>query len=167
MSNRSIHTSGRLPNSRHVNTVSTEPTQNDSNNSSDDEYVYTLGHEPGTVRVPETSVEINGVAVKVMIDTGASTDIIDEAAFQKIDLTRPTLLEEDTCRIFAYGSKSSLAVLGKFNDNIRAQGKQITSTIHVLQGTHGSLLSFNTDSKLGLIDIKVSSIATESNLVNQ
>ena len=108
----------RVPNRRHVNTVLASPTRDEDDSSSDDEYVYTLGHEPGTVRVPETNVEINGVKMKMMIDTGASTDIIDEAAFRKIDQTRPIQLEEDTCRIFAYGSQSRLTALGKFNASI-------------------------------------------------
>lgn len=43
--------------------------------------MYTLGLKTGTMRVPETNVEINGVTVKVMTDTDASTDITDEEAF--------------------------------------------------------------------------------------
>ena len=41
------------------------------------------------------------------------------------------------------------------------------TTFHVLQGKHGSLLSFATASKLGLVDVKVNSVATESNLIEQ
>ena len=119
------------------------------------------------MRVPETNVEIDGVKMKMMIDTGASTDIIDEIAFEKIKQTRATQLEEDTCRIFAYGSQSRLAVLGKFDANIRANGKQIMTTVHVLERKHGSLLSFATASKLGLVDVKVNNVATDSSLIEQ
>ena len=143
------------------------PIEDDNDSSSDDEYIYTLGHQPGTVRVPETNVEINGVMMKMMIDTGASTDIIDETAFTTIQQTRTIQVEEDTCRIFAYGSQSRLTALGKFNANIQASGKQATTTIHVLEGTHGSLMSFATASKLGLVDVKVNSVATDSNLIEQ
>ena len=44
--------------------------------------------------------------MKVMIDTGASTNILDEAAFPKFNGTQPVTLEEDTCRIFEYESQS-------------------------------------------------------------
>ena len=98
----------RPPNRRHVNTVTGASVQNETDSSSDEEYVYTLG--PKT-RVPETNVQISGVTVKMMIDTGASTDIIDEEAFQTICQHQATQLEEDTCRIFAYGSQSRLTSL--------------------------------------------------------
>ena len=72
----------RAPNrSAQVNTVSTTLAQDEQESSSDDEYIYTLGHKPGKMQVPETNVEINGIKMKIMIDTGASTDIIDETAF--------------------------------------------------------------------------------------
>ena len=124
----------RPPSRRHVNTTLI---QDKTDSSSGEEYVYTLG--PKT-RVPETEVEINGVTLRMMIDTGASTDIIDhEEAFQTICQSQATQLEEDTCRIFAYGSQSRLTALGKFDANIVANGKRATTMIHVLQGTHGSL----------------------------
>ena len=41
------------------------------------------------------------------------------------------------------------------------------STIHVLQGTHGSLLSFATPSKLVLVDVKVRNVRTDTNLIKQ
>ena len=78
--------------------------------SSDEEYVYTLG--PKT-RVPETNVEISGVTVKMMIDTGAFTDIINKEAFTMICRSQATQNEEDTCRIFMYGSQSRLTAFGK------------------------------------------------------
>ena len=89
----------RAPNRRRVNTVSAEPIQDEDDSSSDEEYVYTLGHKPGMMRVPETNVEIDGVTMKMMIDTGASTDIIDETAFEKIKRTCATQLEKDTCHV--------------------------------------------------------------------
>ena len=152
-----------------VNYVSTAPEEENEKeeSSSDDEYIFTLGHEPGKTRVPETNVEINGVEMKMMIDTGASTDIMDEAAFQKIKQAQLIKLTEDRCRIFAYGSQSRLSVLGKFDAIIRANGKQVSSTVHVLQGTHGSLLSYATASELGLVDIKINNIMSCSSLIEQ
>lgn len=147
-----------------VNLVSTAP---EEETSSDDEYIFTLGQEPAKTRVPEINVEINGVVMRMMIDTGASTDIMDEAAFQKITQTQPIQLTEDRCRIFAYGSQSQLCVLGKFDANIKANGKQVLSTVHVLQGTHGSLLSFATASKLDLVDVKINKVTSCSNLIEQ
>ena len=58
-------------------------------------------------------------------------------------------------------------MLGKFDAIIRANGKQVSSTIHVLQGTHGSLLSYATASELGLVDIKINNITSCSSLIEQ
>ena len=82
-----------------VNYVSTAPEKENEKeeSSSDDEYIFTLGHEPDKTRVPETNVEINGVEMKMMIDTGTSTDIMDEAAFQKIKQTQLIKLTEGRC----------------------------------------------------------------------
>ena len=115
------------------------------------------------IRVPETNVEINGVTMKIMIDTGASSDIIDEAAFQMLNQSKPTHLDKDTCCIFACGSLSHLTSPAKFEAIIQ----QTTSTIHVLQGEHGSQLSFVTASKLGLVDVKVNTVVTDRSLIDQ
>ena len=55
--------------------------------------------------MPEIHVEINGVGMKMTINTGESTDIVDEAAFQKIKQTQAIKPTEDRCRIIAYGSQ--------------------------------------------------------------
>ena len=51
----------------------------------------------------------------MMIDTRASTDIVDKAAFQKMKQKQPI---EDTCQVIAYGSRSQFSVLGKLDANI-------------------------------------------------
>ena len=47
--------------------------------------------------MPETTVEINGVGMKMMVDTGESTDLMDKRAFQKIKQTQPIKLTEVRC----------------------------------------------------------------------
>ena len=59
----------RRPDVSYVSTAPEEENEKEES-SSDDEYIFTLGHEPGKTRVPETNVEINGVEMKMMIDTG-------------------------------------------------------------------------------------------------
>ena len=70
--------------------------------SSDEEYLYTLGKQSGKLPVPETTVGVNGVLVKMMVDTGASTDILDEETFSKIAKSTKIELKEASARIFAY-----------------------------------------------------------------
>ena len=51
-----------------------------SESESDDKYVFAISALPGS-SAPMADVEINGCKVKVLIDTGASADVIDETAF--------------------------------------------------------------------------------------
>ena len=135
-------------------------TTNDSTgNESDDEYVFTSSALPGS-SVPTADVEINGCKVKVLIDTGASADVIDEAAFAIIQGQQQTHLEQDGSKILAYGAQSQLTVVGKFKATVSANGTKTSSTFHVLKGNHGSLLSYGTTHVLNLVDIKVHNIAT-------
>ena len=85
----------------------------------------------------------------MIVDTGASTDILDEDAFDKVNHLKKIELQTPTKRLFAYGSESQLKVLGKFKANIEFKEHRRTSTIHVLQGNHGSLLSYDTAVNLG------------------
>ena len=55
----------------------------------------------------------------------------------------------------------------KFAAEIAVNGKRATSTIHVLQGTHGCLLSFATASKLSLVNVNVRNATTDLNLIER
>ena len=121
--------------------------------SSEEEYVYTLGDNTG--KVPEVMVKINGVPIKVTIDTGASINIIDESALMTINKRKQVTLRNSSTRICAYGSQSCLKVLGQFDAQVQTKDSSINATIHVLQGTNGSLMSYITARELGLIKVNV------------
>ena len=68
-----------------INYISTAHEQEkDDESSSNDEYIPRLGRNQAKQEYLKPNVEINGVEMKTMIDMGASTDITDEAAIQKI-----------------------------------------------------------------------------------
>ena len=46
--------------------------------SSDDEYLYTMNYGSNVPKTPKASVEIDKVEVEMIVDTGATTDILDE-----------------------------------------------------------------------------------------
>ena len=116
--------------------------------SSDDEYLYILGQDKTT---PTVSLKIDDTIVEMIVDTGASMDILDEATFEKVNYLKHIELQPPTKRLFAYGSESQLKVLGKFEATIEFKGRCHTSTIHVLKGNHGSLLSYKTAADLGVV----------------
>ena len=67
-------------------------------------------------------VQVNGKAVEMMIDTGASVNLLDEATFHRIDCGNK-LLEH------AHSKSSS---------------NSTTTQLHVVKGNMGNLLSYNT-----------------------
>ena len=117
-------------------------------------YLFTLGNTASGAKTPV-------IPVPMMIDTGASTDIIDESSFSDIQRNGEIELLRSTKRIFAYGSDSQLHVLGQFTADICIGTKHVQSTIHVIRGNHGSLLSYKTACDLGIIDVKVNQIQTQ------
>ena len=116
------------------------------------------------MKVPVTNVEVNGVSITMMTDTGASTDIIDEPTYQLIKQGTPLTVEPDSCH--AYGSKSQLEAIGKCTINIKAKSNQKDTTFHIFKGAHGSLLSYSIATRdLGLVNIDLNHTATLSNII--
>ena len=100
--------------------------------SSDDEYLYTMGQDK-LHKVPKVKVKINDVEVEMIVDTGASTDVIDEVTFRCINHHNNVILQPTIKRLFAYGS-SQLSVLGQFTADIVFQHSRATVPICIIQG---------------------------------
>ena len=93
--------------------TSTEP----ADSSSEEDYVYSV-NKINSVSCPkelETSVTLNDSAeIKMMIDTGAFVNTLDEENFELARKRAKNLkLEKSKERIFAYGSKTPIPLLGK------------------------------------------------------
>ena len=121
--------------------------------TSDDEFLFTLAST--STKTPIVKVKINDQPVKMLLDTGASTDILDKATYDKLSAVKPIALTKSPVNIFAYGSQSPLPVVGKFDATIESKRNISVSTIYVLEGSAGSLLSYNTANDLGLIKLSV------------
>ena len=84
----------QLPNRRFVRF------QDQSSPSSDDEYLYTLDQDSAmNSKTPLVNVKVNGVPIEMIVDTGASTDILDEDSFTKIMQCQTIELQPPTKRI--------------------------------------------------------------------
>ena len=131
-----------------VNQVTSEPI--DCDTSSDDEYLYVLNQDTRGSKIPKM---ISEIPVGMVINTGASIDILDETAYLKVYYSGKITLQPSTKRLFAYGSKSQLHVIGSFESIIRFRNYHTVSTLHVLEGSHRSLLSYSATVHLGILDI--------------
>ena len=147
------------PNSHIHQVVSSEPHQ--KSDSSSDEYLYTLGDTANTT-APKVDVKLNGINISMIIDTGASTDIIDEKDFEVNQInnleTNNLELQPSTRCIFAYGADSHVTVIVQFVTSIEKDMLSVQTMIHVIQEKNGSLLSYRTACNLGLIHVNVKDI---------
>ena len=123
--------------------------------SSEDEYeyAYTINYIESK-KPPMCQVQVNGKAVEMMIDTGASVNLLDEATFHRIDCGNK-LLEHAHSKIYSYGFDTPLLLLGTLSTTIKSSSNSTTTQLHVVKGNMGNLPSYNTAQKLGLITISV------------
>jgi hypothetical protein len=89
----------------------------------------------------------------VQVDSGADVNIIDEKTFNHVK-SRVKLLKCNT-RLYTYGSRSPLPLVGKFKATLSNSEKYDVADIYVVQGTHnaGSLLGSGSATTLGILRI--------------
>ena len=63
--------------------MASTPAKPDS--SSDDKYLCVMSRDTSALKYPTVSVIINEIPVNMIIDTGASTDILDETASTTVE----------------------------------------------------------------------------------
>ena len=121
--------------------------------SSDDEYVFTLGASRG--RCHDVSVKVDGVDVSFMVDSGASCNIIDSDTFDSLKERINITLEGCSSNVYTYGSENALQLRGSFYANVTTG----TSTCYLVKfivprrGRSGCLLGRETATLLGLLQI--------------
>lgn len=118
--------------------------------STDDEYVYVM-QAPSHIKQPTTTVWISQQPLDMLIDTGATVNLLDKNAHDRVKMM--TKLEPTNKKILPYGKQHPLPLLGKLTTDVSAHGRTTEATFYVVQGNHGSLLSHTTASELGLIHV--------------
>ncbi len=130
---------------KHARYVEKEISDNDS---SDSEYAYAIGDKKLNTTV---KVKINSVDTKVLVDTGASVDLIDAKTFDK--LKNAVKLTKTNTKIFPYGSNKPLPMKGEFQATVESKSRYTVTKIYVLDGTGGNLLSAKTAQELNLVEL--------------
>ena len=112
--------------------------------------------------VPTVSVTIGDIPINMIIDTGASIDILDKPTYHKIHQHNNISLIPSTNCLFVYGSATQLKVIGCFQSPISINDVQYISTFHILEGDHGSLLRYTIAAKLGILQLQVNHLKISS-----
>ena len=123
------------------------------------EYVYTINYQENK-KPPMCQLQINGKEVEMLIDSGASVNLLDEMTFQRIDSSGNENLKRTHTKIYSYGCETPLPLLGTFTATVKSRNASISARLLVVKGRNGNLLSYHTAQKLGLITVSVNTATT-------
>ena len=103
---------------------------------------------------------VRGVPVGMVIDSGASANVIDKYLWQNLKKKHIKCTSRgSTKKLYAYGSTGSLTVIETFTAEVNVAGKAVTAELTVIQGKGELLLGRKTGIELGVL-IKVTSFRT-------
>ena len=117
----------------------------------EDEYAFTVN----PVTSPEKiDVTVGGVEVEMLIDSGANTNVIDKNLWSKLKQDKiKCVSRKSDKKLYAYGSKQLLNVLGTFSALVRVEGKEIEAEFVVINGEGAALLGRETAIQLGVLKL--------------
>ena len=93
--------------------------------------------------------------IRMIVDTGATMNILDSKAFNEIKKKNPSLyLQHSMHKIYAYMQSQPLPVEG-----LESKQKMAVTVFHVVNGDGGSLLSYSTGTELGIVKLNVNAVA--------
>ena len=117
----------------------------------EDEYAFTVN----SVTSPEKiEVTVGGVVVEMLIDSGASTNVIDKNLWSKLKQDKiKCVSRKSDKKLYAYGSKQPLNVLGTFSALVRVERKEIEAEFVVINGEGAALLGRETAIQLGVLKL--------------
>jgi predicted aspartyl protease len=93
------------------------------------------------------AVLINEHPVKVLVDSGASDNVLDERTY--VALGRPKL-EKCMVSMFAYGALAPLTTKGQFVGEVKVGARSCRANFVVVSGNGGCLISHQSSRELGL-----------------
>ena len=134
-----------------INYVKQTSTYNDES-STDDDYAFTV-HTGLKQKQPNIMLKVAGIKLNVLVDSGASTNILSEEAYRKLG-DRVKLTKAKT-NIFSYNATEPLKLIGQFTCEVQKQSSEdkVIADFCVVKGQGSCLIGFHTAVKLGILQI--------------
>ena len=96
-----------------------------------------------------TVITVNKINAKMMIDTGASVNVMDE----RTNEMKPALMKHKGPIIMPYGGDTPLNVLWVCDVTLESKSAIQFHRFHVIKGARGCLICYSTAQVLGLVNI--------------
>ena len=116
-----------------------------------DAYQFTIKSENSTR--PVCNIRMEGSIIKILIDSGAGSNVIDEETFR--GLKKAPILKQARTKIYAFNSEQAIPVVGEFETWIELEGKTCKDEFIVVKGSPGNLLSFKTARRLDAFNLEI------------
>ena len=145
---------------KHVNPVSKQPgSEVQSTSDSDCDYLYAFDNKDQSRTL--ITAKVNDFQCKLLVDTGASVNVLDEATYNSLPFT--TKLGKTSVKIYPCNSHSPVELLGKFQATVETKNRITVATFYVTKGTSGSILGCDTSHELGLVTLHINPVALKDN----
>ena len=138
-------------------------TQNDD---SGPEYAFAVGDK----RQEKIEVIIGGCTLSMIVDSGASTNIIDKQTWEWLKRNKVKCKSERSDKkLYAYASQTPLDVVGTFSCEVSAGKNTANAEFCVIKGKGDPLLGRNTATSLGVlkIGIDIAAVGTSSQTIGE
>ena len=130
----------------------------------EDEYAFIVK----SVSQPEKiGVSIGGIPVDMLVDSGASTNVIDKNLWTKLKQEKiECVSKKSNKKLYPYGSKQPLEVLGTFSALKKVGETEVEAEFVVIDGEGEALLGRETAVQLGVLQlgVPVYSVRTEEEI---
>ncbi|XP_057293836.1 uncharacterized protein LOC130622367 [Hydractinia symbiolongicarpus] len=121
-------------------------TEIDSSEDEDDVYFFQIGQKS-----PTFPVTINGCTVEVIIDSGSTINILDEASFNLI--TPRPVVHEYKVKIYPYKAEKPIFLKGVITASIGSNNQTNIAKFYIVPGNKGSLLGKDTAEALDILRV--------------
>ena len=136
---------------QHTQVKQLVPSQSDT----DDEYLYPVRGNKNPR--PHATIKVLGHSFDILIDTGASINVIDQETFLRM---KDAHLLETRAKAFPYNSSKPVTFKGKFQAVVETKKRYAVATFFVVNSSNsGNLLSAQTAQELGLISLNLCKLA--------
>ena len=108
---------------------------------------------------PRTEVKLADVPIKMIVDTGASVNILNSRTYDHIKTAIP--LKPTATKVYPYGTDKPLPLLGETTMPVESKAKITVAKFYVAKDGKTPLLSYETAKELGLIRIMVAVISAD------
>ena len=117
----------------------------------ENEYAFTVNSASSPEKI---DVTVGGVVAEMLIDLGASTNIIDKNLWSKLKQEKiKCVSRKSDNKLDAYGSKQPLNVLGTFSAIVTVEGKETKAKFVIINGEGAALLGRETAIQLGVLKL--------------